>query len=119
MGWTRDQETEKRYAFTPRSAISRTSSALRCMWSAAVSPVSPFSTLPGVWLKVSQIDGVRPISRAPPSIWYAAVAVPHRKSGGKLRDMSTPGRGVGVRTGRRGPVAEECAVTAEEGAVSP
>ena len=40
----------------------------------------PPTVRPGVWLKVSQIDGVRPSSVAAPSIWYAAVAAPHRKS---------------------------------------
>ncbi|GAB3119295.1 hypothetical protein GCM10027160_33160 [Streptomyces calidiresistens] len=30
------------------------------------------------------MEGVRPPSRAPPSIWYEAVADPHRKSEGKV-----------------------------------
>jgi hypothetical protein len=41
-------------------------------------------TLPGVWLKVSQIDGPRPSSETAPSIWYAEVALPHRNFGGNL-----------------------------------
>jgi hypothetical protein len=44
--------------------------------------------LPGVWLKVSQIDGVRPSSRTAPSIWYADVAAPHRKAGGKVTGVA-------------------------------
>ncbi len=34
-----------------------------------MSPVSPLRTLPGVRLKVSQMEGVRPSSVAAPSIW--------------------------------------------------
>src|SRR5947208_2525547 len=47
--------------------------------------VCPTRILPGVWLKRSQIDGPRPSSLTAPSIWYEAVAVPHRKSGGNRR----------------------------------
>src|SRR5690606_9844278 len=36
----------------------------------------PFLMLPGVWLKVSQMDRPRPSSSYAPSIWYDAVAVP-------------------------------------------
>ena len=39
--------------------------------------------MPGVWENVSQIEGDRPSSEAAPSIWYAAVALPQRKPGGK------------------------------------
>ena len=39
--------------------------------------------MPGVWENVSQIEGDRPSSEAAPSIWYAAVAAPQRKPGGK------------------------------------
>ena len=49
--------------------------------------MSPFQVRPGVWLKVSQMEGPRPSSWAAPSIWYAAVAAPSRKS-------------FGMRTGR-------------------
>ncbi len=49
-----------------------------------MSPVSPPAVLPGVWLKVSQIEGVRPPSRTAPSIWYAEVAAPQRKAEGKV-----------------------------------
>ncbi|MCQ0013820.1 hypothetical protein [Actinomadura madurae] len=34
---------------------------------------------------MSQIEGPRPSSRAAPSIWYAAVAAPQTKPGGKVR----------------------------------
>src|SRR5262245_14528753 len=66
-----------------------------------MSPVSPLWTLPGVRLKVSQIDAVRPPSAAAPSIWYAAVAAPQTKPAGKpvrtgegraSTDMSPSGR---------------------------
>ncbi len=63
----------------------------------ARAPVSPRCTVPGVRLKVSPIDGVRPPSPTTPSIWYAEVALPHRKPGGKRRSQSTascaPARG--------------------------
>ena len=87
-GCTRDQEIENRYAATPSPAISRTSSAYRWYESQATSPVSPPRTAPGVWLKVSQIDGPRPSSATAPSIWYAAVAVPNWKPGGNWRPSS-------------------------------
>ncbi|GAA4079406.1 hypothetical protein GCM10022233_68990 [Streptomyces shaanxiensis] len=39
---------------------------------------------------MSQIDGVRPPSRTAPSIWYADVAAPQRKEGGKgTEDMGS------------------------------
>ncbi len=47
-------------------------------------------TLPGVWLNVSQMDGVRPSSWIAPSIWYEAVATPHRKSGGNVSRPASP-----------------------------
>src|SRR3954447_23664641 len=53
-----------------------------------MSPLSPSTTRPGVCAKVSQIDGVRPSSATAPSIWYAAVAAPHRKPGGKASDVA-------------------------------
>src|SRR2546423_13729661 len=40
--------------------------------------------MPGVWLKVSQIEGPRPSSLTAPSIWYDAVATPQTKSSGKV-----------------------------------
>src|SRR6202042_1814593 len=46
------------------------------------SPVSPWKVLPGVWLNVSQIDGPFPSASGAPSIWYAAVAAPHRNPSG-------------------------------------
>src|SRR5215212_6186199 len=56
---------------------------------------------PGVWLKVSQIDGPRPSSATAPSIWYAAVAVPKTKPGGKRRPSSiTPSQYGSERAGR-------------------
>ena len=59
------------------------SASSRWYWSAATSPVSPPHTLPGVRLYVSQMLGPRPPSCAPPSTWYAAVAEPSTKPGGK------------------------------------
>jgi hypothetical protein len=50
--------------------------------------VSPFQTFPGVLLKVSQIDGVRPSSSNAPSTWYDAVADPKVNPGGKTRPLS-------------------------------
>lgn len=41
----------------------------RWWWSQAMSPVSPPVTLPGVWEKVSRMEGVRPPSATAPSIW--------------------------------------------------
>ncbi|CAM5510021.1 hypothetical protein SCALM49S_06866 [Streptomyces californicus] len=65
-----------------------------------MSPVSPLRTLPGVRLNVSQIDGVRPPSAAPPSIWYAAVAVPHRNPVGKRSTVPVSGRAPVAVAGR-------------------
>ena len=42
---------------------------------------------PGTRQKVSQIDGVRPSSSTAPSIWYADVATPQRKSGRQAGDQ--------------------------------
>src|SRR5690606_27799875 len=53
-----------------------------------MSPVSPPAVRPGVWLKVSQMDGVRPSSRTAPSIWYAEVAAPQRKTEGKATGVT-------------------------------
>ena len=44
------------------------------------------------------MEGVRPSSAAAPSIWYDAVAAPHRKPSGKAQ------AGGGVGGGRRGRV---------------
>ena len=41
--------------------------------------------LPGVWAKVSQIDGPLPSSFQAPSIWYDEVATPYRKPSGNPR----------------------------------
>ena len=73
---------------------------MRWKWSQAMSPVSPFQTAPGVWLKVSQIDGPRPSAWTAPSIWYEAVAVPQRKPGGKGRGGPSL-RGVGGAHGAK------------------
>src|SRR3712207_1048498 len=54
-----------------------------------MSPVSPWRTLPGVWEKVSQIEGPRPSSSTAPSIWYEAVAVPHRNPSGNRTIFSS------------------------------
>lgn len=43
--------------------------------SSATSPLSPLAVLPGVWEKVSQMEGPRPSVFHAPSIWYDAVAV--------------------------------------------
>lgn len=56
-----------------------------------MSPFSPPAVLPGVWLNVSQIEGVRPSSRTAPSIWYAEVAAPQRKAGGKVTGVAGSG----------------------------
>src|SRR3712207_9582337 len=64
-----------------------------------MSPVSPWRTLPGVCEKVSQMEGPRPSSSTAPSIWYEAVAVPHKKPSGNrtifssLSDALTDGAG--------------------------
>jgi hypothetical protein len=60
----------------------------RWKWSHATSPVSPFQTLPGVWEKVSQMEGPRPSSSKAPSTWYDAVAEPNVKPGGKTSPES-------------------------------
>src|SRR5207248_151869 len=80
----------------------------------ATSPVVPSLMLPGVCANVSQMDGPRPSSWTAPSIWYAEVAVPHRKPSGNDRGrgavmggflggvlLSSPlgGEGWGVRGG--------------------
>src|SRR3712207_3082971 len=54
-----------------------------------MSPVSPWRTLPGVWEKVSQIEGPRPSSSIASSIWYEAVAVPHKKLSGNRTIFSS------------------------------
>ncbi len=46
--------------------------------------MSPAAIAPGTRAKVSQIDGVRPSSATAPSIWYDAVAAPHKKPVGKV-----------------------------------
>ncbi|GMA87757.1 hypothetical protein GCM10025868_30070 [Angustibacter aerolatus] len=43
-----------------------------------------------MWLKVSQIDGVRPPSAAAPRSGRLAVAVPQAKSAGKERTVLVP-----------------------------
>src|SRR3712207_9204181 len=74
-----------------------------------MSPVSPWRTLPGVCEKVSQMEGPRPSSSTAPSIWYEAVAVPHKKPSGNrtifssLSDALTGGAGrLGLRRVFRG-----------------
>ena len=47
--------------------------------------MSPFTTAPGTRANASQMESVRPSSWAAPSIWYAAVAAPNTKPGGKAR----------------------------------
>src|ERR1700729_2439026 len=53
----------------------------------------------GVWLNVSQIDGPLPSASGAPSIWYAAVAAPHRNPSGN-RSWSLL-----IRTSTVGPAA--------------
>jgi hypothetical protein len=67
--------------------------------------------LPGVWLKVSQIEGVRPSSRTAPSIWYAEVAEPQRKAGGKAREEAAEEEGEGVVEGVLSKALEEAVET--------
>lgn len=43
------------------------------------------------------MEGERPSSAAAPSIWYAAVAVPHRKSRGKAPRSMVTGVLSGIR----------------------
>src|SRR6476469_4150047 len=47
-----------------------------------MSPVSPFITMPGVWANRVQMLGPAPSAMGEPSIWWAAVAAPHRKPSG-------------------------------------
>src|SRR3712207_3714105 len=54
-----------------------------------MSPVSPWRTLPGVWEKVSQMEGPRPSSSTAPSIWYEAVAAPHKNPSGNRTIFSS------------------------------
>src|SRR5918998_1417762 len=54
-----------------------------------MSPVSPCRTLPGVWENVSQMEGPRPSSSTAPSIWYEAVAVPHKNPSGNRAIFSS------------------------------
>lgn len=65
-----DHESEKRYALAPTDFRSWMSSAVRWYESQATSPELPSAILPGMAQKVSQMDGPRPSSLAPPSIWY-------------------------------------------------
>jgi hypothetical protein len=44
------------------------------------------------------MDAVRPSSDAAPSIWYAEVATPHRKSVGKREPTSARGSGADERS---------------------
>src|SRR5262245_28039296 len=65
-----------------------------------MSPVSPFLILPGVCAYVSQIDGPLPSSFHAPSIWYADVATPHKKSFGKgCVDIGFPRRTIAFTCG--------------------
>src|SRR5207302_8810536 len=86
----------------------------------ATSPVVPSWILPGVWAKVSQMDGPRPSSWTAPSIWYAEVAVPQRKRSGNVRArgavmggflggvlLPSPRRGVGLGVRGGGEEAEK------------
>ena len=57
--------------------MSATSSAMRFQWSAATALVSPRSIAPGCASKRVQSLVL------PPSIWWAAVAVPQRKPFGR------------------------------------
>ncbi|GAA3097827.1 hypothetical protein GCM10010449_21550 [Streptomyces rectiviolaceus] len=53
------------------------------------------------------MEGVRPSSRTAPSIWYADVAAPQRKSVGKVRDSgmeALPWKGEEDEEGRRAGV---------------
>ena len=85
-GCTRDQDTENRYDFEPELGHQRDVVAEAVVVVAGhVAGVRRRRPGPGVWLKVSQIEGVRPSSAAAPSIWYAAVAAPQRNPGGKVR----------------------------------
>src|ERR1017187_6303318 len=76
---------EKRQELSPSEAIRGKSSRERREEWQAMSPVSPPRTLPGVWLKVSHINGPFPTMSAAPSIWYAAVDAPQMSPGGKSR----------------------------------
>src|SRR5690606_32420271 len=59
-------------------------------WSVATSASLPSRILPGVWVKVSQIDGERPSSSTAPSIWNADVATPHQNSFGNGLSVIPP-----------------------------
>src|SRR6266508_5444642 len=56
----------------------------------------------GWWLNVSQIDAPRPPSLTAPSIWYAAVAAPHRNPAGNagiaVSDAAAPARSLTTGT---------------------
>src|SRR5688500_15942815 len=54
-----------------------------------MSPVSPLSMAPGRRANASQMDGARPSARTAPSTWYAEVATPQMKSGGRTDRSST------------------------------
>ena len=60
--------------------------------------MSPSTTAPGTRQKVSQMEAVRPSSVAAPSIWYAAVAAPHRNPAGKARSAAGPAVGRVLRS---------------------
>src|SRR4051794_23925364 len=67
-----------------------------------MSPVSPFSTRPGVSENASQTLGPRPSSAIAPSIWYEAVAAPQTKSSGNRAAIVSFIEGVSFRgLGRR------------------
>lgn len=78
--FTLGQETEKRYASTPSPDRSATSCGYRWQWSQATAAVEPSLTRPGSAVKASQTDGSR--ASAAPSIWWAEVDTPQRKSAG-------------------------------------
>lgn len=72
-----DQDNENRYALAPYCFNSSMSSSHRLYESVATSPEEPSamrlcSVGSDGWVKVSQIDGVRPPAVGDPSIWYAA-----------------------------------------------
>src|SRR5262245_1905712 len=65
--------------------MSATSTLERWYESQATRPSSPLRIFPGVEVKRSQMLSPRPSSPTAPSTWYAAVAAPQTKPGGKLR----------------------------------
>src|SRR4051812_15543970 len=69
--------SENRYEFKPRSATSATSSGQRCHESHA----SPLTSTHGDAASCSQAH--QSLFQLPPSVWWAAVAVPHRNRSGK------------------------------------